>query len=55
VADLVARGAEGVILGCTEVGMLLRPEDAPVRLFDTATIHAEAAAEYALDDEDRRG
>lgn len=48
VADLVERGAEGVILGCTEIGLLLRPEDAPVPMFDTATIHAEAAAEFAL-------
>jgi aspartate racemase len=50
VADLVERGAEGVILGCTEIGLLLRPEDAPAPLFDTATIHAEAAAAFALDD-----
>ena len=50
VADLVARGAQGVILGCTEIGLLLRPQDAPVPLFDTATIHAEAAAEFALSD-----
>jgi aspartate racemase len=50
VADLVERGAEGVILGCTEIGLLLRQEDAPVPLFDTATIHAEAAAAFALDD-----
>jgi aspartate racemase len=49
VGGLVARGAQGVILGCTEIGLLLRPEDAPVPLFDTATIHAEAAAEFALD------
>ena len=49
VADLVARGAQGVILGCTEIGLLLRPEDAPAPLFDTATIHAEAAANFALD------
>jgi aspartate racemase len=48
VSDLVARQAEGVILGCTEIGLLLRPEDAPVAVFDTATIHAEAAAHYAL-------
>ena len=48
VNDLVARQAEGVILGCTEIGLLLRPEDAPVPVFDTATIHAEAAAHYAL-------
>jgi aspartate racemase len=48
VADLVARDAQGVILGCTEIGLLLRQADAHVPLFDTATIHAEAAAEYAL-------
>jgi aspartate racemase len=49
VADLVARDARGVILGCTEIGLLLRQADAPVPLFDTATIHAEAAALYALE------
>ena len=49
VDGLVVRGAQGVILGCTEIGLLLKPEDAPVALFDTAAIHAEAAAEYALD------
>ena len=48
VAGLAARGAEGVILGCTEIGLLLRPEDAPVPLFDTGRIHAEAAVEFAL-------
>lgn len=48
VGDLVGQGAEGVILGCTEIGLLLRPEDAAVPLFDTARIHAEAAAEFAL-------
>jgi len=47
---LVARGAQGVILGCTEIGLLLRPADAPVPLFDTATIHAEAAAIFALEE-----
>lgn len=48
VADLVAAGAEGVILGCTEIGLLLKPGDATVPLFDTALIHAEAAAAFAL-------
>ena len=48
VSDLVARGARGVILGCTEIGLLLSPADAVVPLFDTATIHAEQAALYAL-------
>ena len=48
VGDLVVRGAEGVILGCTEIGLLLGPRDAGVPLFDTAQIHAEAAARYCL-------
>jgi aspartate racemase len=48
VDDLVVRGAEGVILGCTEIGLLLGPRDAGVPLFDTAQIHAEAAARCCL-------
>lgn len=48
VAELVERGAEGVILGCTEIGLLLSGQDASVPLFDTARIHAEAAAAFAL-------
>ncbi|HKL51086.1 MAG TPA: aspartate/glutamate racemase family protein [Wenzhouxiangellaceae bacterium] len=46
--DLAANGAEAAILGCTEIGLLVRPEDVSVRLFDTAVIHAEAAARFAL-------
>jgi aspartate racemase len=46
--DLARRNAEGVILGCTEIGLLVRPEDGAVPLFDTTQIHAEAAARYAL-------
>ncbi len=49
VEDLVREGVEGVILGCTEIGLLLRPADASVPLFDTALIHAQAAAELALE------
>lgn len=48
VGDLVGVGAQGVILGCTEIGLLLRPGDASVPLFDTALIHAEAAAMLAV-------
>jgi aspartate racemase len=48
ISGLVQRGAEGIILGCTEIGLLLRPQDADVPLFDTAEIHAEEAARYAL-------
>ena len=42
-------GADGVILGCTEVGMLLRQRDAAVPLFDTMHLHAEALVDAALD------
>ena len=45
---LAAMGAEAVILGCTEIGLLIRPADSPLRLFDTTRIHAEAAVERAL-------
>jgi aspartate racemase len=48
IAALVARGAQGAILGCTEIGLLIGEADAPVPLFDTARIHAEAAADWAL-------
>lgn len=48
IARLVARGAEAVILGCTEIMLLVRPGDSAVRLFDTTTIHAEAAVEMAI-------
>lgn len=50
IVDLVARGAQGVILGCTEIGLLVGVEDAEVPLFDTARIHAEAATDWALAD-----
>ncbi len=49
-AGLVARGAQGVILGCTEIGLLVGGDDASVPLFDTARIHAAAAADWALVD-----
>ncbi len=45
---LVEAGAEGIILGCTEIALLVGPDDAPVPLFDTAAIHARHAAEWAL-------
>lgn len=43
-------GTEGVILGCTEIGLLIKAEDSPVPVFDTTTIHAVAAVEWALGD-----
>jgi aspartate racemase len=48
IADLVTHGAEGIILGCTEIGMLITPEFTDVPLFDTTEIHATKAIEYSL-------
>jgi len=48
IARLVARGAEGVILGCTELPLLVLPEDSTAPLFDTTTLHAMAAVDLAL-------
>lgn len=48
IRNLHARGAEGVILGCTEIPLLIRPEDCPVPMFDTTALHAAAAVESAL-------
>ncbi|HVZ97384.1 MAG TPA: aspartate/glutamate racemase family protein [Chitinophagaceae bacterium] len=45
---LIHKGAEGIILGCTEIPLLIKQEDAAVPLFDTTLIHATAAVEYAL-------
>jgi aspartate racemase len=47
-AGLVEQGAEGIILGCTEIGLLVHVEDSHVPLFDTTRIHAVAAVDYAL-------
>ena len=49
IIDLLAnQGAEAVILGCTEIGMLVSQGDTKVTLFDTTTIHAEKAVEFAI-------
>lgn len=48
--QLVSRGAKGIIFGCTEIPLLLKPEDCPVPVFDTTLIHATAAVEFALGD-----
>ena len=47
-AALLREGAQGIVAGCTEIGMLLRPEDVAAPLFDTTEIHAQAAVERAL-------
>lgn len=50
VADTALRGAEGVILGCTELPLILRATDLSLPLFDTTELHAMAAADFALAD-----
>jgi len=47
-ADLVGQGAEGIVLGCTEISLLVGQQDSSVPLFDTTAIHACKAAEWAL-------
>lgn len=51
VAELRRAGARGVILGCTEIGLMLRPSDVDLPLFDTARIHAQEAADLAMSPE----
>ncbi|MFE8702835.1 aspartate/glutamate racemase family protein [Cytobacillus sp. FJAT-54145] len=48
ISNLKDRGAEGVILGCTEIGLLIKPEDVELALYDTTVIHARYAVQYAL-------
>lgn len=48
IADLVERGADGIVLGCTEIGLLVGPGDADVPIFDRARVHAQRAVELAL-------
>ena len=48
IETLADSGAEAVILGCTEIGLLVNQADTGVKLFDTAVIHAEKAVEYAI-------
>jgi aspartate racemase len=46
--QLAGDGADAIVLGCTEIGMLVRPDDALVTLFDTTFLHAQAAVDLAL-------
>jgi aspartate racemase len=48
IGDLVERGAEGILLGCTEIDLLIGPLDAPVPVFDTTRLHAERVVDLAL-------
>ncbi len=49
IQKLIAKGAEGIILGCTEIPILVKPNDCNVLLFDTTQIHVNAAINFALD------
>lgn len=48
IEQLINRGAEGIVLGCTEIGLLINQEDVAIPVFDTTPIHAAAAIEFAL-------
>lgn len=48
---LVERGAQGIVLGCTEITLLIKQQDSPVPIFDTTFIHAKAASDRALQEE----
>jgi len=48
IEQLAEQGAEGVILGCTEIGLLIKQSDSPIPVFDTTYIHAEAAVRFLI-------
>lgn len=48
IEKLVAQGAEGIILGCTEIPLLIKPTDCAIPLFDTLNLHVKAAVKYSL-------
>ena len=48
IRELERRGAQGVILGCTEIPLLIKAADSPIPVFDTTALHAAAAVEFAL-------
>ncbi|MBC8751362.1 MULTISPECIES: aspartate/glutamate racemase family protein [Paraburkholderia] len=48
IEHLAARGAQAVILGCTEITLLIKPEDSVLPVFDTTALHAQAAVEWAI-------
>jgi len=50
IEEMAVEGAEGIILGCTEIPLLIQPTDVSIPLFDTTAIHARKAVEWALKD-----
>ena len=51
IANLASRGAQAIILGCTEIGLLIKPEHSDLPLLDTTELHAQAAVAFALGDQ----
>lgn len=49
IEELAGQGAEAIVLGCTEIGLLVRPEDVSVPLIDTVQVHVDLALDYILD------
>jgi aspartate racemase len=49
IEELTARGAQAVILGCTEIGLLIKQEDSVLPVFDTTALHAQKAVDWAID------
>ena len=54
IEDLAARGAQAVILGCTEITLLIKPEHAALPVFDTTALHAQAAVDWAIEADAQR-
>ncbi|WP_025110040.1 aspartate/glutamate racemase family protein [Pseudomonas sp. H1h] len=50
IESLTARGAQAIILGCTEIGLLVKPQHSALPLLDTTELHAQSAVAFALDD-----
>jgi aspartate racemase len=48
IRDLQTQGAQAIILGCTEIGLLVKQHDCTLPLFDTTELHARSAADWAL-------
>ena len=48
IEELTERGAEGIVLGCTEIPLLIDEKDVSTRIFDTTKIHADKALEFAI-------
>lgn len=49
IEKMIKNGMEGLILGCTEIGLLIKEHDVPIKTFDTTIIHAKKAVEYAIE------